>query len=188
MEPWFLYGIEMTSERRKAIFKLHAARGADGKPANPGWPNYARGVLTEEEIQRVEEEHQLHFAWERRKERLLDVIRDMDSDLPLAPQHHKVCVLRLSLVECDHYEDHFKPALEKMGYDSTWCKRPRPSSADGCCLAWRRGVFQLVASDSVEFVDKMCPKEATGHSIGSPDIKSIYMWYNVYYYVKSYKV
>ena len=49
MEPWFLYGIEMSQERRKAVFKLHAERGADGKPANPGWPNYVRGVLSEED-------------------------------------------------------------------------------------------------------------------------------------------
>lgn len=41
-------------------------------------------------------------------------------------------------------QDHFKPALEELGYDSTWRKRPRPSSADGCCVAWRqaRGFFE----------------------------------------------
>lgn len=144
MEPWFLYGIELTPERRQEILKLHGERRPDGKPANPGWPNYVKGVLTPEEIKQVEEVHQNSFAWERRKDRLLDVIRDMDSDV-------------LSLVECDHYEDHFKPALEQMGYESTWRKRPRPSSADGCCLAWRRGIFSLLAEESVEFVDKMCP-------------------------------
>jgi len=146
MEPWFLYGIDMPQERRQQVFKLHGERKPDGKPANPGWPNYVKGVLTPEEIQKVEEEHRKHFAWETRKDRLLEVIEEMDADV-------------LSLVECDHYEDHFKPALEKMGYDSTWRKRPRPSSADGCCLAWRRGIFELIAEESVEFVDKMCPKE-----------------------------
>lgn len=146
MEPWFLYGIDMPQERRQQVFKLHGERKPDGKPANAGWPNYVKGVLTPEEIQKVEEEHRKHFAWETRKDRLLEVIEDMDADV-------------LSLVECDHYEDHFKPALEKMGYDSTWRKRPRPSSADGCCLAWRRGIFELIAEESVEFVDKMCPKE-----------------------------
>jgi len=146
MEPWFLYGVDMTQERRQQVFKLHGERKPDGKPANPGWPNYVKGVLTPEEIQKVEEVHRKHFAWETRKDRLLEVIEEMDADV-------------LSLVECDHYEDHFKPALEKMGYDSTWCKRPRPSSADGCCLAWRRGIFEFIAEESVEFVDKMCPKE-----------------------------
>lgn len=146
MEPWFLYGIDMPPEKRKQVFKLHGERKADGKPANPGWPNYVKGILTPEEIQKVEEEHQKNFAWETRKDRLLDVIGEMDADL-------------LSLVECDHYEDHFKPALERLGYGSTWRKRPRPSSADGCCLAWRRQLFDLVAEESVEFVDKMCPKE-----------------------------
>ena len=41
---------------------------------------------------------------------------------------------------------------ERLGYDSTWRKRPRPSSADGCCLAWRRQLFELCAEESVEFV------------------------------------
>ncbi|CAJ1361455.1 unnamed protein product [Effrenium voratum] len=128
MEPWFLYGIDMSEARRKEVFRLHGARGSDGKPANPGWPNYVRGILTEEEIRRVEEVHREHFDWPNRKDRLLEVIRDMDVDI-------------LSLVECDHYEDHFKPALEELGYDSTWRKRPRPSSADGCCVAWRQARF-----------------------------------------------
>ncbi|CAJ1452123.1 unnamed protein product, partial [Effrenium voratum] len=146
MEPWFLYGIDMSEARRKEVFRLHGARGSDGKPANPGWPNYVRGILTEEEIRRVEEVHREHFDWPNRKDRLLEVIRDMDVDI-------------LSLVECDHYEDHFKPALEELGYDSTWRKRPRPSSADGCCVAWRQGVFEMQAEQSVEFIDKLCPKE-----------------------------
>ena len=54
----------------------------------------------------MELEHELHFAWEQRKERLLDVIRDMDSDLPLVSRHFDR-LLRLSLVECDHYEAPF---------------------------------------------------------------------------------
>lgn len=49
MEPWFLYGIELTPERRQEILKLHGERRPDGKPANPGWPNYVKGVLTPED-------------------------------------------------------------------------------------------------------------------------------------------
>jgi len=143
-EPWFLYGVDMPESRRAEIVKLHQQRGPDGKPVNAGWPNYVRGVLSEEEIKKVEAIDAQDFNWEARKDRLVDVIRDMDSDL-------------LSLVECDHYEDHFKPALEKMGYDSVWRKRPRPSSADGCCIAWKKGFFEIMATHCVEYVDKYDP-------------------------------
>lgn len=106
-----------------------------------------RGILSEAEVQRVEELHEQFFAWEKRKHRLLEVIRAMKCDL-------------LSLVECDHYFDHFQRALEDMGYDSLWRKRPRASSADGCCVAWRRDRFRLLAEEPVEFVDKTCPVQA----------------------------
>ncbi|CAE7400763.1 CCR4 [Symbiodinium natans] len=143
-EPWFLYGVDIDEDRRREIFRLHGERHADGRPANPGWPNYVRGVLSAEEIAAVEAVHERCFAWEVRKDRLLEQIRAMDCDV-------------LSLVECDHYNDHFRPALAAMGYDSTWRKRPRPSSDDGCCVAWRRSLFELVKETSVEFVDKLCP-------------------------------
>ncbi|CAE8691948.1 unnamed protein product [Polarella glacialis] len=142
MEPWFLYGVDMPEERRKSVFKLH--RGPDGKPANAGWPNYVRGVLSDEEVQAVERIHAEHFAWDQRKDRLVQVIEDMDSDV-------------LSLVECDNFDDFFRPALEAMGYLTVWKKRPRPASADGCCVAWKAAIFELVAEHSCEYVDKYDP-------------------------------
>eukprot|EP00747_Dinoflagellata_sp_TGD_P094047 gnl/TRDRNA2_/TRDRNA2_165972_c2_seq1.p1 gnl/TRDRNA2_/TRDRNA2_165972_c2~~gnl/TRDRNA2_/TRDRNA2_165972_c2_seq1.p1 ORF type:complete len:440 (+),score=80.97 gnl/TRDRNA2_/TRDRNA2_165972_c2_seq1:52-1320(+) len=63
----------------------------------------------------------------------------------------------LSLVECDHYDDHFKPQLQALGYDSIWKKRPRGSSQDGCCIAWRRCSFELLAQTHVEYIDKFDP-------------------------------
>lgn len=143
-EPWFLYGVHMTEERRQSIFKLHGERLPDGKPANPGWPAYVRGVLSEEEQREVERVNRDIFSWEKRKDRLLEVIRDMDTDI-------------LSLVECDHYEEFFKPGLANLGYDSVWKQRPRPASLDGCCVAWRRHTFELVATDTIEYVDKYDP-------------------------------
>ncbi|MEC7300879.1 MAG: hypothetical protein VXW43_19670, partial [Pseudomonadota bacterium] len=65
-----------------------------------------------------------------------------------------------SLVECDYYEEFFKPELDALGYDSVYKKRPRPSSTDGCAIFFRRGVFKLIASQDMEFVDKKDP--ATG--------------------------
>merc|ERR1719421_915023 len=44
-----------------------------------------------------------------------------------------------------------------MGYATLWAKRPRPSSKDGCCIAWRIGIFELIASTAVEYIDKYDP-------------------------------
>jgi len=44
-----------------------------------------------------------------------------------------------------------------MGYESIWRKRPRPSSDDGCCIAWRKGMFEVMATQCVEYVDKYDP-------------------------------
>eukprot|EP00933_Yihiella_yeosuensis_P016818 TRINITY_DN14227_c0_g1_i1.p1 TRINITY_DN14227_c0_g1~~TRINITY_DN14227_c0_g1_i1.p1 ORF type:complete len:670 (-),score=113.93 TRINITY_DN14227_c0_g1_i1:205-2148(-) len=143
-EPWFLYGVDMPDDRRAQIVKLHQTRLPDGKPANPGWPNYVRGVLSDEEQKVVELYNDDVFAWEKRKDKLVDVIRQIDTDV-------------LCLVECDHYDDHFRPALESMGYASIWKKRPRPSSLDGCCVAWKVSMFELVGYTHVEYVDKYCP-------------------------------
>mmetsp|Transcript_63293 Transcript_63293/g.119860 ORF Transcript_63293/g.119860 Transcript_63293/m.119860 type:complete len:608 (+) Transcript_63293:118-1941(+) len=140
MEPWFLYGIDLTEEKRKAIIKLHKERDSNGKYLNIGWPNYVRGVLSQEEIKKVEDVHHEVFSWDKRKDRVIEVIRDLDVDL-------------LSIVECDNYEETFRPALETMGYTSLWRQRPRSSSKDGCCIAWRSHLFQLEASKAVEYVD-----------------------------------
>jgi len=140
MEPWFLYGVDMPAKRRKAIFKQHMMRDSAGNYVHVGWPSYVCGLLSEDEIDKVEQVHSAHFSWDQRKCRLVEVIQNLDVDL-------------LSLVECDHYEDHFQPALTAMGYDSIWHQRPRSSSHDGCCIAWRRSCFELLASDVIEYAD-----------------------------------
>lgn len=48
-QPWFLYGIELTEERRAAIMKKFYTKGEDGKYANAGWPKYVDGILTDAE-------------------------------------------------------------------------------------------------------------------------------------------
>eukprot|EP00913_Durusdinium_trenchii_P024712 g23196.t3 len=55
MEPWFLYGVDMPDARRRAIFQLHGEKLPNGQYANFGWPKYVKGVLTEDEIKKVEE-------------------------------------------------------------------------------------------------------------------------------------
>jgi hypothetical protein len=130
MEPWFLYGVDMPEERRALVHAKHRERDANGKYINVGWPNYVRGILSEKEIAAVELEHSLSFEWEGRKLRLVQAITELDADV-------------LSLVECDHYVDFFRERLEALGYDTVWMKRPRPSSTDGCCIAWKRHATTL---------------------------------------------
>jgi endonuclease/exonuclease/phosphatase family metal-dependent hydrolase len=109
------------------------------------WPLYVEGILSPEEQSLVEKNHQNHFLWESRKWRLLDTIKRIDVDI-------------LSLVECDHYADHFQQGLSQMGYSSCWRQRPRKSSVDGCCVAWRPGIFEYIAEHSIDFVDRYCEK------------------------------
>ncbi|CAE8599296.1 unnamed protein product, partial [Polarella glacialis] len=139
-EPWFLYGPEVCKDRRAQIKRLHVERTPDGKLVNAGWPNYVRGILSPAEQVEVEQVHEEHFSWERRKHRIIEVIRGMDADVP-------------SMVELDHYQTFFKPELDNLGYDAVWCKRPRNTSHDGCCIAWRRSAFELVSHTWVEYSD-----------------------------------
>lgn len=141
MEPWFLYGVEVTEQQRKQIMELHRERLPNGKPKNAGWPNYVRSVLDDEAQAMVEQVHRSHFDWEGRKLRLTNVIRNLEADI-------------LSLVECDHYEDFFKDELRELGYESIWQKRPRPCSYDGCCIAWRTVLLDLVATHHFEYTDR----------------------------------
>ena len=143
-EPWFLYGVELSAERRQTICKKHVERGPDGKYLNVGWPNYVRGILTDVEIAKVEAVDRDVFAWDMRKERLMECIAALDADV-------------LSLVECDHFDDFFQPRLQALGYDTVWSQRPRPSSHDGCCLAWKRHIFELCSSVVEQYVDRYDP-------------------------------
>eukprot|EP00908_Phaeocystis_cordata_P019363 Transcript_30870.p1 GENE.Transcript_30870~~Transcript_30870.p1 ORF type:complete len:438 (-),score=194.58 Transcript_30870:14-1327(-) len=79
-----------------------------------------------------------------RKERLMECIAALDADV-------------LSLVECDHFDDFFQPRLQALGYDTVWSQRPRPSSHDGCCLAWKRHIFELCSSVVEQYVDRYDP-------------------------------
>eukprot|EP00405_Crypthecodinium_cohnii_P048418 CAMPEP_0206593186 /NCGR_PEP_ID=MMETSP0325_2-20121206/41488_1 /ASSEMBLY_ACC=CAM_ASM_000347 /TAXON_ID=2866 /ORGANISM="Crypthecodinium cohnii, Strain Seligo" /LENGTH=184 /DNA_ID=CAMNT_0054103127 /DNA_START=267 /DNA_END=817 /DNA_ORIENTATION=- len=65
--PWFLYGADITSEERKAVFAKYNQRDASGKPVN-SWPTYAEGILTPAQIQEVTKQD-AHFHWSTRKVR-----------------------------------------------------------------------------------------------------------------------
>ena len=117
-QPWFLYGVDLTDERRAQILALFYATKPDGSYANAGWPHYVRGVLSEEEQRAVETVDASHFAWAVRRDALLTRILSTEAEV-------------LSLVELDEYEQFFRPRMREHGYDSVWQKRPRDASADG---------------------------------------------------------
>ncbi|EOD22320.1 hypothetical protein EMIHUDRAFT_101445 [Emiliania huxleyi CCMP1516] len=143
-QPWFLHGLStLTQDRRSKIIEKFYERDESGRYKNVGWPRWAEELMTAEEQQLVEEEHERHFKWEARKERLLQRIVALDADV-------------LSLVELDRWEDWFAPALKQHGYSSIWCKRPRETSHDGCAVFWR-DPFSLIAHKSIEFIDRADP-------------------------------
>ena len=144
-QPWFLYGISLSREQRAAIYTKFYELGADGSYVNFGWPRYVEGLLTDVECAAVEAQQARVFEWTVRREKLLNVIRGMDADL-------------LSLVELDHYDDVFRPELERMGYASIYKQRPRPGSHDGCGIFFKKDEFSLIDTDSIEFVDRHDPK------------------------------
>lgn len=128
MEPWFLYeGLrpDGDEERAQAIIKRHGARRPDGSYAYAGWPKYAEGILSQDELKAVEERDTRDFPFEIRAPRLLDVIRDADADV-------------ISLVECDEYDEFWRDRLEELGYGSVWHKRPRASGLGRAPPAVRR--------------------------------------------------
>ena len=142
-EPWFLYGglrPEGDSERAAAIAARHTARGADGRFLYEGWPAYVDGILTGDEIARVERIDAKFFPFEVRAPKLIDEIRRLDAGL-------------LSLVEVDEYDEFWKPELEGLGYESLWYKRPRSSSPDGCAIAWRSEDWSCEAHRGIHYDD-----------------------------------
>ena len=143
-QPWFLYGIDCPPERREQIMTKFYQRGEDGRYVNAGWPKYVTGILTDAEMATVEKIDEQHFAWSSRRPRVRDEILALDADL-------------ISLVELDDYEEYFKPELHARGYSSVFKKRPRDSSKDGCGIFFRTSAFELLASDSIEFVDREDP-------------------------------
>lgn len=143
-QPWFLYGIPISPERREQIMRKFYQRDSEGRYINLGWPKYVHGILTSEEQALVESLDLKHFNWETRRRRLLNEMFHLNADL-------------LSLVELDHYEEFFKPELHSRGYGSIWKKRPRSASIDGCGIFYRKSVFTLLDHDSIEFVDRQDP-------------------------------
>jgi len=71
------------------------------------------------------------LTWGYRKQLLIDEILQHKSDI--------VC-----LEECDHFEDHFKPHLESVGYGSLFKKKIDKKAKDGCAFFWNTKKFELL--------------------------------------------
>jgi len=147
LNPWFLYGADVTPTERKELTRRFYAgdkRGYKDVP-NKGWPDWAVEVLSPERRALLEEYDRNFFAWERRRERLWGALREVQVG----------CRRRspdlLTLAECDHYDDYWEGTLRSGGYDSVWRRRPRAGCTDGSVIAWRASTFSLVAEGGFDF-------------------------------------
>eukprot|EP00977_Amphora_coffeiformis_P022071 scaffold10368_cov180-Amphora_coffeaeformis.AAC.4 len=141
-QPWFLHGLlDLPLERRNRILhKFYERHPVTGELLHAGWPTYVEGILSEQEQETVERVHDECFAWPVRRPRLLATVRDLNADL-------------LSLVECDHYDDFWKIEMQKLGYEGIYKRRPGRSQ-DGCAIFYRPSVFELEASQGIEFLGR----------------------------------
>lgn len=78
------------------------------------------------------------LAWPGRGERVVEILRATDADV-------------LGLQEVDHFDDHYRAALEAMGYAVAFA--PKASGRDGCGLAWREARFAVEEQDVERYVD-----------------------------------
>lgn len=138
-QPWLLYGADISDERRKLVHAKFVEKDDTGKYINK-WPQYAKGILTDTEIQQVDDTQAHVFDWRVRRRRLLDDITSANCDI-------------VSLEEMDEFED-FEEALSK-DYSGIFRKRPRKSSKDGCAVFWRKSKFELAAEEGFDFVDRI---------------------------------
>lgn len=151
MLPWFCYGANVTKAEREEMHQRFYAPGPDGmkQERGKGWPRWAVGVLSPERIAAVEAYNDAYFQWENRCERLYQAVRS----------HHVGCRERepdiITLAECDCYDSFWRARLAQGGFDSTWRKRPRNVSADGCAIAWRARTFGLLATGGYDFGSSM---------------------------------
>lgn len=136
--PWFLYGAELTSQRREAVYKKYMEKREDGSPLYQ-WPGYVEDILSPEEIALVEAEDD-HFKWECRRDKLATQIANFDADV-------------VSLVENDQHLFFSKTLVDH--WDSVFHKRPRECSHDGCSVFWRRSKFSLLAWEGFDYVDAL---------------------------------
>ena len=131
LQPWFLYGGDVTDDERDQLLQKFYERDADGVLVNKGWPNWA-GLLSPERQAAIEAQDANNFAWGPRSIKLWEELEAANSDL-------------ITLAECDHYEDFWQGRLNAAGYGSVWRQRPREASRDGCLIGWRDATFELIA-------------------------------------------
>ena len=136
LQPWFLYGAQVTEDEREHLTAAFYNRNEDGQYSK--WPSWADGVLSPERQQMAEETDARLFKWDLRRERLWSVLAGSAADV-------------LTLAECDCYDDFWQERLESAGYESTWRKRPRRASRDGSLVAWRASRFELEAKGGADF-------------------------------------
>ncbi|UIZ22306.1 hypothetical protein KXD40_004839 [Peronospora effusa] len=57
----------------------------------------------------------------------------------------------VNLQEVDHYEDFFKPRLEKAGFVGVYKRRTGETTHDGCAIFVKKSMFRIVTSHEIEY-------------------------------------
>lgn len=142
--PWFLHGIGIDAMKRSQVFEAYYSRDeTTHQLKNPGWPSFARNILTDTEIHEVEEVDAKLFSWPKRLAMIKQIVSSHGADI-------------ISLVELDAFEE-MRKHLAQQGYAGAFVGRPRLVSKDGCGIFWRRSEFNLINSSELIFIDKYNP-------------------------------
>lgn len=85
------------------------------------------------------------LAWTYRKRNLIREIAKYDAD-----------ILCLQEVQADHYDDHFSPYFQRLGYQGSYKVKTRESMGrkgkiDGCATLFRKDMFVLRVEHSAEY-------------------------------------
>ena len=115
MLPWFLYGAEpaVSAEERAALFEKFYERDDSGRLVNKGFDRWASDeLLSAERREMIQAYNERVFAWPARSAKLWSEICEASADI-------------VTLAECDHFDDFWRPKLQSKGFESSWRKRPR---------------------------------------------------------------
>lgn len=85
------------------------------------------------------------LQWPLRRQNLLSELREANAD-----------ILCLQELQEDHYEEDFRPELEKMGYGCLY-KQRTGDKRDGCGIFFKRSMFELDRFEPIEYVRSEVP-------------------------------
>eukprot|EP00929_Paragymnodinium_shiwhaense_P020714 TRINITY_DN13711_c0_g1_i1.p1 TRINITY_DN13711_c0_g1~~TRINITY_DN13711_c0_g1_i1.p1 ORF type:complete len:444 (-),score=102.25 TRINITY_DN13711_c0_g1_i1:97-1428(-) len=153
--PWFLFGLPHTDKLMPQSRRDRVEAEYWSRPPHMGTINNAyNGVLSQSEVDLIQDYDRKYFQWKCREVQLLHEILPCLDDYPEVPeecpdvkQHFvkKKCPEIISLVEWDQYHNPvFQKRFKAAGYEGALAVRPR-GKKDGAALYWKKERFQMVS-------------------------------------------